>query len=96
MFMYNIDPVRGVLSELGATAHDDPIIGITYLLIMNDGLYCGIKLDHALVNPNQTSHYGINIWDNPYNFKKDLSIEVNDELTIPLNTFRTKVQWNVD
>ena len=41
MFMYNIDPVRGVLPEHGATAHDDPSIGITYLLIMNEGLYYG-------------------------------------------------------
>ena len=41
MFVYNIDSVRGVLPEHRATAHDDPSIGITHLLIMNEGLYYG-------------------------------------------------------
>ena len=56
-------------------------------------MYYGTKLDHTLVNPNQIRHYGINLWDNPYDPMRDLSIEVNDELTIPLNTSGTKVQF---
>ena len=89
----NIEPVRGVPIVQGATAYDDPRTGITYLLIINEGLYYGTKLDHTLVNPNQIRHYGINFRDNPYDPMRDLSIEVNDELTIPLNTSGTKVQF---
>lgn len=37
----------------GATAYDNPISGDTYVLVFNEALHYGEKLDHTLMNPNQ-------------------------------------------
>jgi hypothetical protein len=75
----------------GATAYDDPITGDTYILVFNESLFYGEKLDHSLVNPNQLQAYVIPLWDNPYDPMHSLSIEVNSMMTIPLRAFGTKV-----
>ena len=54
-------------------------------------LFYGDKLDHSLINPNQIRHNKINYWDNPYDHEKPLAIEVQDTLTIPLQTKGTKI-----
>ena len=40
-----------------ATAYDDAVSGTIYILIFNESLYYGNKLDHSLVNPNQLCMY---------------------------------------
>ena len=54
-------PLEGVPIVSGATAFDDTTTGLTYILIINEGLYYGSKLDHSLINPNQVRHYGIDL-----------------------------------
>ena len=46
---------------------------------------------HSLFNPNQFCNYGINFWDDPYDKERGLKIEVNDEVTIPMQVIRTKI-----
>ncbi|KAL7546618.1 hypothetical protein ACHAWF_009948 [Thalassiosira exigua] len=56
--------------------------GTKSMLIMNDVLYSGGRLDHSLINPNQIRHYGIAVSDNPYVMDKSLGI-VHDQDFIP-------------
>ena len=90
----SIQPIENVPIVCGATAYDDPKTGRTYILIINEGLYYGDKLDHTLINPNQVRDFGIPLWDNPYDKDKSLKVEINDELTIPLHTKGTKIYFN--
>ena len=39
----------------GATAVQDQETGETIIIIVNEGLWYGDKLDHSLINPNQSS-----------------------------------------
>lgn len=84
-------PIENVPIVTGATAFDDEITGQTYILIINEALYYGSKLDHSLINPNQFRAYGIPFWDNPYDKDRKLCIEATSELTIPLVTRGTKI-----
>ena len=90
----SIKPVENVPIVSGATAYDDPITGITYILVFHESLYYGDKLDHTLINPNQVRSYGIPFWDNPYNTTRALSIDVNEDFNIPLRTIGTKVTFS--
>ena len=84
------DPITNVPIVSGATAYTD-MDGTTFILVIHEALFYGDKLDHSLINPNQIRHNKINYWDNPYDNEKPLAIEVQDTLTIPLQTKGTKV-----
>ena len=86
-------PIEGIPIVKGATAYDDPITGTTYILVFNEALYYGLKMDHSLINPNQVRSYGIDLWDNPFDQARGLRIDVNDELTIPMHTVGTKIMF---
>ena len=94
VYAYNtsITPIKNVLivSE-ASTAYDDPVTGSTYILVFNESLYYGERLDHSLINPNQLQAYGILLWHSPYDSMHDLSIEVTTALSIPLRTFGTEI-----
>ena len=75
----NLKPTLDIPIVSGATAYDDPISGNTFILVLNEALYYGPKLDHSLINPNQCRAYGIEFWDNPFDKTKDLSISINDD-----------------
>jgi hypothetical protein len=87
----SIKPIENVPIISGATAYDDPITGNTYILVFNESLYYGQKLDHTLNNPNQLRAYGLPLWDNPYDHMHAMSIEVNGTLRIPLRARGTKI-----
>ena len=74
-----------------ATAYTDPRNGQTYILIFHEFLWFGHMMDHSLINPNQPRHFGIGFRDNPYDHTRDLSIEVDDSLKIPLRYQGTKL-----
>ena len=89
-----IQPIENVPIVTAATAFDDPETGDTFILIFNESLYYGEKLDHSLVNPNQIRAYEIPLWDNPYDPAQALSIEDHPSLTIPFRVFGTKVGFS--
>ena len=62
-------PLTNVPIITGVTAWDDPQSNTTWLLIVNEGLFYGDKLDHSLLNPNQVRHYGNIFQYNPYDRK---------------------------
>lgn len=84
-------PIEGVPIVSGATLYVDKMTGLSYILIINEALYYGNKLDHSLINPNQIRHFGIDFWDNAFDKTRGLSIEVNDKLKIPMTTMGTKI-----
>ena len=86
----SIKPIENVPIVSAATAWDDPITGQTYIIVINEALYYGTKLDHSLINPNQVRAYGINFWDNPYDRERGLRIEV-DDIVVAMETKGTKV-----
>jgi hypothetical protein len=90
----SIKPIENVPIVTGATAFDDPVSGITFILVFNESLYYGSKLDHSLINPNQVRAYGISFWDNPYDPDRGLCIDVDDSLQIPLHPVGTKIQFS--
>ena len=61
----SIKPIENIPIVTGATAYDDSRTGQTYILIFNESLYYGPKLDHSLINPNQIRNYGILVKKNP-------------------------------
>ena len=84
-------PIANIPIVSGATAYDDPITSQTYLLIFNESLYYGMRLDHSLWNPNQIRANGVPLWDNPYDKTRELNIEILEDINIPLHTRGTKV-----
>ena len=48
----SIQPIENVPFVTAATAFDDPTSGATFILVFNEALYNGEKLDHSLINPN--------------------------------------------
>lgn len=74
----------------GATAYTCPNTQETYILVVNEGLYYGTKLDHSLFNPNQVRMYNNPLWDNPFDVDHPIGVELPN-LFIPFSTKGTKL-----
>ncbi len=68
-----------------ATAYTDPESGRVYILVINEALYFGPRLDHSLINPNQIRSFGIPVCDDPYDQFRDLGID-HPDLFLPFQT----------
>ena len=60
------DPVIVTIGT-GVTAYDCPVLRRPLLLVINEGLYYGMKMMHSLWNPNQIKNFGHKFQDNPVN-----------------------------
>ena len=78
----DIAPKTGIPIVTGATAWTDPVTGETYVIVINEALFYGAKLDHSLINPNQIRSYEIPLWDNPWDKWQGLTIDVEEDLKI--------------
>ena len=58
--MYNVP----IVSD--ATTVTDIITGNSFIIVINEALYYGKKLDQSLINPNQLRCYETMVWDNPF------------------------------
>jgi hypothetical protein len=70
-----------------ATAWVDPETSEVIVIVMNEALFFGDRLDHTLICPNQLRSFGIIVNDTPKQFDSTSthSIEVpSDNMTIPL------------
>ena len=74
----SIKPIEGVPIVNSATAWDETVSNQMYILVVNEALYYGTKLDHYLLNPNQIRHYDLNFWDNPYDKEWGLNTKLDD------------------
>lgn len=87
------EPVKSVPIVSGATTYHHPN-GDAFILIINEALYYGDKLDHSLINPNQVRHNGIGFWDNPYDSSHELGIEIYEkDIMIPMQYDGTKLAF---
>ena len=84
-------PIENVPIVTAATAWDDPVTGETYILVVNEALYYGTKLDHSLINPNQIRSFGIDLWDNPFDKLRGLQMHVGSSVVVEMKTKGTKV-----
>ena len=81
------EPVRSVPIVTGATTYHHPN-GEAFIIIINEALYYGDKLDHSLINPNQVQYNGVGFRDNPYDHAHNLEIEVYEKVvTIPMQYY---------
>ena len=89
----NYQPVTNVPIVSGATAYDDVTSGQTIILIINEALYYGKKLNHSLLNPNQIRHNGFDVQDNPYDKEYELGITISNNMFVKFVTSGTKIQF---
>ena len=84
---YNADayePERDIPIISGATAWTCQESGQTYILVVNEGLWFGEKLQNTLLNPNQLRFAGVTVADNPFKASEPISIALHEEVFIPL------------
>ena len=84
-------PLENIPIVSAATAYDHPN-GQTYILVVNEALYYGEKMDHSLLNPNQIRFNGLDYFDNPLR-DDELCIQIDDDLYLPLNYRGTKCSF---
>ena len=60
------ESIKSVPIVQAATAHDNPETGETHIFILNQAIWMGDKMSHALINPNQLRACGIAAQDNPF------------------------------
>ena len=67
----------------GATAYETKF-GETIILQFGQGLWFGNRMEKSLINPNQCRAYGIPICDDPMDPHRELGMNIDDDLFIPL------------
>ena len=84
-FHGDLSPINNVPIATVATEWSDHHTGESYIIIINEVLYFGDSMDHSLVNPNQIRAFGIDVFDNPYDYDPDRSmgIMLNDRKRLP-------------
>ena len=60
-----------------ATVWTDKSDNRTCILIFNESLYYGKKLNYSLLNPNQIRNNGIDLWDNPFDKSRNIEIDID-------------------
>jgi len=85
-FIGEYTPLTDVPIACVATAWDNPSDGRTVLLIINEALYFGDRMNHSLLCPNQLRHHGIVVNDTPrvFNPQSSHSIIIPGKLELPL------------
>ena len=85
------EPMKDIPIVSGATTFHHPN-GESFILVVNEALYYGPRLDHSLLNPNQIRYNGVGFWDNPYDQDHPLGIEIYDmDMEIPMVYNGTKL-----
>jgi hypothetical protein len=85
-FIGEYQPLTNVPIASVATAWDHPETGESYLLIINEALYFGDRMNHSLLCPNQLRDFGIRVHDVPtqYDPNSSHSIYIPDsDLELP-------------
>ena len=75
---------RDVPIVTGATVSTDQATGQVYILVINEGIWFGKKLQNSLINPNQLRYAGVSVQDNPLHKSEPLTLS-HDDVTIPLS-----------
>jgi hypothetical protein len=74
-----LTPKNMMLSKIpivrGATAVQDQDTGETHIMIINEGMWYGNRMNHSLINPNQLRHFQIEVCDNLFD-KEEMHLTV--------------------
>ena len=86
-FIGEYSPLKDVPIASVATAWDSPEDGRTLLLIINEALYFGDRMNHTLLCPNQLRYNGIQVHDTPKAFdpKSPHAIIIPGQAHLPLH-----------
>ena len=87
-------PLYNVPIVSGATTVMDSITVNSFIMIINEALYYGKKLDHSLINPNQLRFYEMMVWENPFYPNMELCIKTGNGNTIDLTPDGTKIGFS--
>ena len=79
------ESIKSVPIARAGTAWTSPVSGVTYILVFNEGLWMGDKMDHTLINPNQMRHFGIKVQDNPYDDAPLYLMTEDGDFALPLS-----------
>jgi hypothetical protein len=74
------------------TAYDSPTTGETFILIFNEAIWMGDKMDHTLVNPNQLRSFGITVQDNPFAEAPTYLSTKDNDFVMPLSSSGTIIK----
>jgi len=81
------EPLKAIPIATVGTAYDCPRTGRVVVLIINEALYFGDRMQHTLLCPNQLRNFGIKVDEAPRQFdpRSTHSIYIpNEDMTIPL------------
>jgi hypothetical protein len=73
-FANELQTIEDIPVARDATAYTNSE-GKTWILIINEALFFGSRLDHSLINPNQIRHFGVPVCDDPYDPHRPLGID---------------------
>jgi len=101
-FLSKLPRQEGVQICSEATAFDDGNGG-TYILVINQTLWFGEKMQHTLINPNQVRAFGVSLCDDPTDPNCQLGMTIQDT-SIPFTMMgttysfitRTPMSWELD
>ena len=51
-------PVDNLPIVYSAIAYDDPVVAMETIIVTNEGIYYGKRLNHILINPKQVRNHG--------------------------------------
>ena len=88
-------PLYNVLIISGATTVTDSIMGKSFVMVINEALYYGKKLNYSLINPNQLRCYETMVWGDPFDPYKFLCIKTSDGNMIDMKPDGTKIGFNL-
>ena len=78
------EAIKSVPIVQAATAYDNPDTGETLILILNEAIWMGDKMENTLVNPNQLRAYGLTVQDNPFSESPTFVVTEGHECILPL------------
>ena len=84
-------PINSVMIACDRTAWTSPASGKTYILVFNEVLWMGDKMDHILVNPKQMRHFGIKVQNNPYDDSPLYLMTEDGNFALPLAVQGTNI-----
>ena len=50
--------------------YDNPVIGMTNIIVMNEFMYCGESINNSHIYLNQVINHEIDFWGNTYNHNR--------------------------
>jgi hypothetical protein len=86
--------VKDVPIVSGATAVQDNETGEVYILVVNEGLWYGNRLNHSLLNPNQIRYFGLKVQDNPFDATPLHILDPASNVSVALSTQGTTLYAN--